>query len=120
MRWLRCPTFLPVRRAGLRMSRQEHGCRQRQPGRGGPEGRRGELWPGGSLDQPVSNGFRSLTIGVLCHTFFRMQGLRDDRLSYLPLALAVPVVVVAMIVATSGGPSVAKSKSFSSGEKSAI
>lgn len=41
-------------------------------------------------------------------------------LSYLPLALAVPVAVVAVIVATSGGPSVAESKSFSSAEKSAI
>ncbi len=78
------------------------------------------LWPGGSLDQVVSNEFRSLTIGVLCHTFFGMQGLRKDLLSYLPLALAVPVVVIAVIVATSGGPSVAESKSFSSTEKSAI
>jgi len=49
-----------------------------------------------------------------------MQGLREDKLSYLPLALAVPVAVVAVIVATSGGPSVAESKSFSSVEKSAI
>jgi len=49
-----------------------------------------------------------------------MQGLREDKLSYLPLALAVPVVVVAVIVATSGGPSVADGKSFSSAEKSAI
>ncbi|HEX6456823.1 MAG TPA: thioredoxin domain-containing protein [Solirubrobacterales bacterium] len=49
-----------------------------------------------------------------------MQGLREDRLSYLPLALVVPVVAVAVIVATSGGPSVAASKSFSAGEKSAI
>lgn len=49
-----------------------------------------------------------------------MQGLREDKLSYLPLALAVPVIVVVVIVATSGGPSVAESKSFSAGEKSAI
>lgn len=49
-----------------------------------------------------------------------MQGFRDDKLSYLPLALAVPVAVVAVIVATSGGPSVAESKSFSSAEESAI
>ncbi len=49
-----------------------------------------------------------------------MQGSRDDKLSYLPLALAVPVVVVAVIVATSGGPSVAESRSFSATEKSAI
>jgi hypothetical protein len=49
-----------------------------------------------------------------------MQGFREDKLSYLPFAVAVPVVVVAIIVATSGGPSVAESKSFSSAEKSAI
>lgn len=49
-----------------------------------------------------------------------MQGLREDKLSYLPLALAVPVAVIAVIVATSGGPSVAESRSFSSAEKSAI
>lgn len=49
-----------------------------------------------------------------------MQGLREDKLSYLPLALAVPVAVIAVIVATSGGPSVAESKSFSSSEESAI
>lgn len=49
-----------------------------------------------------------------------MQGLWEEKLSYLPFALAVPVVVVAIVVATSGGPSVAESKSFSSAEKSAI
>jgi hypothetical protein len=49
-----------------------------------------------------------------------MQGLREDKLSYLPLVLAVPVVAVILIVATSGGPSLAESKSFSSAEKSAI
>jgi len=49
-----------------------------------------------------------------------MQGLRKDKLSYLPLALALPVAVIAVIVATSGGPSVAESKSFSSAEKRAI
>jgi protein-disulfide isomerase len=49
-----------------------------------------------------------------------MQGLREDKLSYLPLALAVPVAVIAVIVATSGGPSVAESKSFSPAEESAI
>jgi protein-disulfide isomerase len=49
-----------------------------------------------------------------------MQGLRKDLLSYLPFAVAVPVVVIAVIVATSGGPSVAESKSFSSAEESAI
>jgi protein-disulfide isomerase len=49
-----------------------------------------------------------------------MQGLREDKLSYLPLALALPVAVVAVIVATSGGPSVADSKSFSASEASAI
>jgi thioredoxin family protein len=49
-----------------------------------------------------------------------MQGLREDKLSYLPLALAVPMVVVAVIVATSGGPTVADGRSFSSGEKTAI
>jgi thioredoxin family protein len=50
----------------------------------------------------------------------RMQGFREDKLSYLPLALAVPVAVVAVIVATSSGPSVAESNSFSAAEKSAI
>jgi protein-disulfide isomerase len=49
-----------------------------------------------------------------------MQGLREDKLSYLPLALAVPVAVFAVIVATSGGPSLAQSKSFSPTEQSAI
>jgi protein-disulfide isomerase len=49
-----------------------------------------------------------------------MQGLREDKLSYLPLMLAVPVAVIAVIVATSGGSSVAESKSFSSAEESAI
>jgi Thioredoxin len=49
-----------------------------------------------------------------------MQGWREDKLSYLPLALTVPVAVFAVIVATSGGPPVAESKSFSPAEKSAI
>jgi hypothetical protein len=49
-----------------------------------------------------------------------MQGLSEDKLGYLPLALAVPVAVFAVIVATSGGPSIAESKSFSSAEESAI
>jgi protein-disulfide isomerase len=49
-----------------------------------------------------------------------MQGWREDKLGYLPFALAVPVAVIAVIVVTSGGPSVAESKSFSSAEKSAI
>jgi protein-disulfide isomerase len=49
-----------------------------------------------------------------------MQGFREDKLSYLPLALAVPVAVIAVIVATSGGPSVAESKSFSSSQERAI
>ncbi len=49
-----------------------------------------------------------------------MQGLREDKLSYLPLVLALPVIAVVVIVVTSGGPSVAESKSFSSVEKSAI
>jgi len=49
-----------------------------------------------------------------------MQGLREDKLSYLPLVLAVPVAVIAVVVATSGGPSVAESKSFSPAERSAI
>jgi protein-disulfide isomerase len=41
-------------------------------------------------------------------------------LSYLPLALALPVAVIAVIVATSGGPSTAESKSFSSSQERAI
>jgi protein-disulfide isomerase len=49
-----------------------------------------------------------------------MQGLWKDKLSFLPLALVVPVAVIAVSVAFSGGPSVAQSKSFSSAEKSAI
>jgi hypothetical protein len=49
-----------------------------------------------------------------------MQGPRVDKLSYLPLALAVPVAVIAVVVATSGGPSLAESKSFSSAEEGAI
>lgn len=49
-----------------------------------------------------------------------MQGLREDKLSFLPLALAVPVAVIAVIVATSGGPSMAESKSFSATEEAAI
>lgn len=49
-----------------------------------------------------------------------MQGLKADRWSYLPLFLVLPVVAVALIVATSGGPSAAKGESFSSAEKSAI
>jgi Thioredoxin len=49
-----------------------------------------------------------------------MQGLREDKLSYLPLALTVPVAAIAVLVAISGGPSVAESKSFSSAEESAI
>jgi len=50
-----------------------------------------------------------------------MQGLRKDLLSYFPLALTVPVAVIAVIVATGGGPSVgAESKSFSSAEEDAI
>jgi len=49
-----------------------------------------------------------------------MQGLREDKLSYLPLVLVVPVVILAVVVATSGGPSAAEGRAFSSAEKSAI
>jgi len=49
-----------------------------------------------------------------------MQGLRKDPLSYLPFALAVPVAVLIVIVATSGGASVAESKSFPPSQERAI
>jgi protein-disulfide isomerase len=49
-----------------------------------------------------------------------MQGFRKDKLSYFPLALILPVAAIAVIVATSGGPSVAESKSLSFAEQSAI
>jgi protein-disulfide isomerase len=49
-----------------------------------------------------------------------MQGLWKDKLSLLPLAMAVPVALVAVSVAVSDRTSVAESRSVSAAEKSAI
>lgn len=48
-----------------------------------------------------------------------MQGLREDKLSYLPLLLVPPLVALIVIVASSGS-FVAKGESFSGSEESAI